>query len=130
MLFFTGLCIIERKKYVRAVAALAERYMAQKTKKWEEWLSLSGETVKVVSYADYFAQRPLFSALQVKNTGEELVDDLTLAVTNENGMLIGVEKTLEEIPFESVVQVELGNVLSPLYFSNADEVGKNVSRRP
>ena len=96
--------------------------MAQKTKKWEEWLSLSGETVKVVSYADYFAQRPLFSALQVKNTGEELVDDLTLAVTNENGMLIGVEKTLEEIPFESVVQVELGNVLSPLYFSNADEV--------
>ena len=101
--------------------ALGEN-MAQKTKKWEEFLSLNGETLKTVSYADYFARRPLFSALQIKNTSEEVVGELTLSITNENGMLIDCEKTLEEIPFESVVSVELDNILSPLYFSSLEEV--------
>ncbi len=96
--------------------------MAQKAKKWEEYLSLKGEIRKVVSYADYFAGKPLFSSLQIKNTAEEGINGLILSVTNENGMLIPFEKTFEEIPFESVVQVELGNILSPLYFSNADTV--------
>ncbi len=96
--------------------------MAQKARKWEEWLSVGGETAKVVSYADYFSHRPLFSSLQVKNVGEELVNDVLLTVRNENGMLLPCEKTLEEIPFESVVQVELGPLLSPLYFSSTEEV--------
>ena len=96
--------------------------MAQKVRKWEEWLSLSGETLKVVSYADYFARKSLFSSLQIKNASEEAVEGLTLSVTNENGMLISCEKTLEEVPFESVVKVDLGNILSPLYFSNAEEI--------
>ena len=96
--------------------------MAQKTKKWEEWLSLVGETAKIISYADYFSCRPLFSSLQVKNAGEEKIENLTLTVENENGMLIPCEKQLDEIPFESAVEIELGNILSPLYFSNLEEV--------
>lgn len=96
--------------------------MAQKIKKWEEWLTLKAEAAKVVSYADYFARRPLFSSLRIKNKGEESVENLTLSITNENGMLIDCEKQLETIPFESAVEVALGNVLSPLYFSNAEEV--------
>ena len=56
--------------------------MAQKAKKWEEWLSLSGEAVKVVSYADYFARRPLFSSLQIKNACEEAAAGLTLTIEN------------------------------------------------
>ena len=96
--------------------------MAIRTKKWEEWLSLDGETAKTVSYADYFSRRPLFSALQIKNVGEELVENVTLKLTNENGMLLPCEKTLAELPFESVVQVELGEILSPHYFSSIEEV--------
>ncbi len=96
--------------------------MAQKIKKWEEWLTLSGEILKVVSYADYFARKPLFSSLQIKNASEEAVDGLTLTLTNEHGVLVECEKTLEEIPFESVVKVELGNLLSPFYFSEAEEI--------
>ena len=96
--------------------------MAQKVKKWEEFIILDGETVKVVSYADYFTRRPLFSSLQIKNTAEEPLYNATLTLENENGVLIPFEKTFEEIPFESVVSVELGNILSPYYFSNADEV--------
>ncbi|MBQ8309114.1 MAG: DUF4011 domain-containing protein [Clostridia bacterium] len=96
--------------------------MAQKAKKWEEWLNISGETARVISYADYFARRPLFSSLQIKNASDEAAHDLVLSVTNENGMLISCEKTLEEIPFESAVEIALGNILSPLYFSSTEEV--------
>ena len=96
--------------------------MAQKTKKLEEILFLQGEAAKVISYADYFARRPLFSSLQIKNEGDETVEGVVLSVSAENGMLIPCEKQLD-IPFESMVEVELGNILSPLYFSNADTVG-------
>ncbi len=96
--------------------------MAQKAKKWEEWITLDGETAKVVSYVDYFTRRPLFLSLQIANAAEEAAQDLTLTIENENGMLLTCEKTFEEIPFESVVKVELDNILSPHYFSGADEL--------
>ena len=96
--------------------------MAQKIKKWKEWLSLSGETAKVISYADYFARRPLFTSLQIKNASDEFVTGLTLTISADNGMLIPFEKSFEEIPFESVIKVELGNILSPFYFSSSEEV--------
>ena len=95
--------------------------MAQKTKKLEDILSIIGEIDGVVSYADYFARRPLFTTLQVKNEGEETVADLTLTVEGTNGVLVAVERSLE-IPFESVVEVALGEVLSPLYFTGAEEI--------
>ncbi len=95
--------------------------MAQKTKKLDEIVSLHGEISGVVSYADYFARRPLFTSLQVKNDGGETLSDLTLTVEGTNGVLLPVEKRLE-IPFESTVEVTLDKVLSPLYFAGADEV--------
>ena len=89
--------------------------MAQKVRKLEEILSIHGEVAKVISYADYFAHRPLFSSLQIKNEGEETVEGLTLAVQNESGMILSTEKEID-VPFESVVQVALDGILSPLYF--------------
>ncbi len=114
--------------------------MAQKSKKLEEILSLRGEIDEVVSYADYFARRPLFTSLQVKNDGEENLSDVTLTVEGSNGVLLPYEKRIE-IPFESVVEVPLDNILSPVYFASAEEVkeerivvslkvdGKTVVRR-
>ena len=102
--------------------------MALKSKKLEEIISLSGEAAKVISYADYFARRPLFSSLQVKNSGEEAVNDLVLSVENDNGMLIACNKILEEIPYESAVEVSLDNILSPLYFANVDGVKEEQIR--
>ena len=96
--------------------------MAGKAKKLEELLTLKWKAVKVVSYVDYFAQRPLFSSLQIKNNGEEGITDLVLSIKNDGGMLIPCEKNLNEIPYESTVEVELGNILSPLYFASAEEV--------
>ena len=94
--------------------------MAQKVKKWEEYLTVRGETARVVSYADYFTRRAVFTSLQIRNTAEEAATNLTLTLQNENGMLIPCEKTFEEIPFESVINVEIDNLLSPLYFSETD----------
>ncbi len=96
--------------------------MAQKIKRWEEWLTLVGETARVISYADYYTRRPLFSSLQIRNSAGEDVYGLTLTLSNENGMLIPYEKQFEEIPFESVVSVETGNILSPTYFSGLEEI--------
>ena len=80
--------------------------MAQKIRKWEEWLTLVGETARVISYADYYTRRPLFTSLQIRNSAEEEAQGLTLTLTNENGMLIPFEKVIENIPFESVVSVD------------------------
>ncbi|MBS1400231.1 MAG: DUF4011 domain-containing protein [Clostridia bacterium] len=96
--------------------------MAQKSKKTEEFISLTAEALGVVSYADYFTQTPLFTSLQIKNGGADAVTDLTLTVSNENGLLASSIKPIEEVPFESAVEVDLGNVLSPLYFVGLESV--------
>ncbi len=95
--------------------------MATKMKKLEEILSLQGEINGVLSYADYFSRRPLFTSLQVKNEGEETLSDVILTVECTGGVLIPFERALE-LPFESTVEVSLDNLLSPLYFSSAEEV--------
>ena len=97
--------------------------MAQKTRKLEEILSIHGEAAKVISYADYFVHRPLFSSLQIKNEGGETIERLTISVQNDNGMLLPTEKEID-VPFESAVQVDFDNILSPLYFSNIDKVAE------
>ena len=99
--------------------------MAQKARKLEEILSVEGEVAKVISYADYFAHRPLFSSLRIKNQGEETVEGLTLSIHNAGGMLLHCEKEVD-VPFESAVEVDLGSILSPLYFSNIDKVGEEI----
>nr|MBR6777820.1 DUF4011 domain-containing protein [Clostridia bacterium] len=92
-----------------------------KTKKLEEVVFIDGEVDGVVSYADYFAGRPLFTSLQIKNEGEETLSDITLCVEGTNGVLVPCERTLE-LPFESVVEVAFDSILSPLYFASAEEV--------
>ena len=113
-------------KNQQQTAAAREGCMAQRPKKISEIISLQWEAGKVVSYADYFSHRPLFSSLQVKNAGEETINDLTLTIYNASGLLVNCTKVLEEIPYESVVEVDLGNVLSPLYFTDLTEVQEEV----
>ena len=96
--------------------------MAQKIKKTEENISLTAEALGVVSYVDYFTQTPLFTSMQIKNGGAETVTDLTLTVSNENGLVVSGTKTIAEVPFESAVEVSLDNVLSPHYFVGLENV--------
>ena len=92
--------------------------MAAKRIPIEEIISVKAETVSVYSYADFFAGKSLFSTLQIKNDGTESVEGLRLVVTSSGGLLIAQEKTLEEIPYESRVHVNVGEVLSPAYFAS------------
>ena len=96
--------------------------MAQKPKKLEECLELKVETPKVLTYADYYMQNPLFTSLQIKNSSSTAIEGLTLVVSNENGLVANHTKLLEEIPFESKVAVALPNIISPLYFVNLEDV--------
>ena len=96
--------------------------MAQKKQRLEDGITLSAEALGVVSYADYFTQAPLFTTLRIENGGTDAIADLILSVTNDHGLLVSCVKPLEEIPFESTVEVELGNILSPLYFVGLEEV--------
>ena len=88
--------------------------MAQKIRKIEEFITLSAEAPKVLSYADYFMKNPLFTSLQVKNSGAQAIEGLKISITNENGLVTPYLKEIAEIPFESKVQVDLPSLLSPL----------------
>lgn len=94
--------------------------MAAKNRK-DECLSLVAEVQTTVSYADYFAKNPLFISLQVKNAGSDVAENLTLSVESAGGLVVPTEKPLS-VPFESAVEAELGNILSPLYFMNAEGI--------
>ena len=95
--------------------------MAVKMKKLDELVSLTVEAVQVVSYADYYTQKPLFTALRVKNACAEAMDGLSIEITNEHGLIVNTQKDLGEIPFESEAEIELGNLVSPLYFVELEE---------
>ena len=94
--------------------------MATKTRKLEEFISLSADAPRVVSYVDYFARKPLFHSLKVKNEAETAAEGLTLTVTNENGLLAACVKEIAELPFESTVEIEPLYALSPAYFTSLE----------
>ncbi|MBQ9729214.1 MAG: DUF4011 domain-containing protein, partial [Clostridia bacterium] len=96
--------------------------MAQKIRKIEEAIALTYEPVKTVSYADYFQRAPLFTSLRIKNKATVAVKELTVRLSNENGLLVPTEKTLAEIPFENSVEVELDMPVSPAYFVDLNEI--------
>ena len=73
--------------------------MAQKSRKLEEYLSLRVEAQRTASYADYFAQRSLFTALKIKNDGAQDENGLKISIHNENGLLLPFEKAVD-LPFE------------------------------
>ncbi len=96
--------------------------MDKKKKKIEELLSLSVETVKYVSFVDYYLHTPLFTSLRINNEGANSLYDFEISVTNENGLVSPCVKTVDELPFESSVEVNVGDIVSPLYFADLSEI--------
>ena len=99
--------------------------MAGKQRKIEEFITLTAEAKKTVSYVDYFARRPLFYSLQIKNDGAVDIEGLTLSVHSENGLTVDTVKTIEKLPFESAVEAEIGCILSPVYFAQLETAAEN-----
>ena len=98
--------------------------MERKKKRIEEFLELTAETTKYYSYADYFVKTPLFTSLRVSNSAADSLTDLTLTVKSDSGLIVETQKQIDEIPFESSVEVEFGDVISPLFFADLNEIKK------
>lgn len=67
--------------------------MAQKSKKTEEFISLDRRNSRRGVLCRLFYATPLFTSLQIKNGGADAVTDLTLTVSNENGLLASSNQT-------------------------------------
>lgn len=97
--------------------------MERKKKKIEDAVTISVECVAYYSYADYFVRTPLFTTLKINNGSADSLTDFTLTVSNENGFITETVKRIDELPFESSVCVTADDVVSPLYFADAEGVG-------
>ncbi len=88
----------------------------------KERVKLSVRVQQFFGYTDYFNRIPLFITLQVSNSGAESLEDIEIVIENGNGFLLPFSKHLDEIPFESSVEVSAENVVSPLYLTEVSEI--------
>lgn len=91
-----------------------------------ECTSLNIKAQQFYGYADYFNRVPLFTALQLSNAGAEALEDIDVVVENADGLLLPFSKHLDEVPFESSVEISAANIVSPLYLTELSEVKRTT----
>ena len=103
--------------------------MAQKNKKTEEFISLTAEALKVVSYADYFTQTPLFTSLADQECGRRTrLTDLTLdGVQRKRARRRPASSRSRRLPFESSVEVDRRQRALPASISSG--LGERARRK-
>ena len=87
-----------------------------------ESVALNVRAQQFYGYADYFNRVPLFTALQVSNSGSETIEDLDVQIDSAEGFLLPFNKHLDNVPFESTVEIAAANVVSPLYLTELSEM--------
>ncbi|MBP5243009.1 MAG: hypothetical protein J6Z36_04890, partial [Clostridia bacterium] len=95
---------------------------SREIKQLQENLKLKAQPRKFLSYADVVYRAPLFSSLQLKNSSENVVNDITVSVSSEENILIESAKTFEEVPYSGPIEVTFDGVLSPVWFMECNEV--------
>ncbi len=90
-------------------------------KEARENLSLVLSPRPYVSYADYYYKKPLFSSLLVKNAGGDSLRDVSVSLSDSEGLLVARETVIEEIPYDSSVEISTEELLSPLFLSRLSE---------
>lgn len=88
----------------------------------KESISLTASAQQFYGYADYYNRVPLFTSLQLSNAGAEAAEGLEVVIDGAEGFLLPFAKQLEEIPFESSVEIAAQNIVSPLYLTELSEV--------
>ena len=83
----------------------------------KENLTISLLTRRHVSYADYYGGRSLFSSFVLQNTSDEAIEGVTVTLSDDKGLLLPFSKEIAAIPYESRVEIEAENILSPLYLA-------------
>ena len=87
----------------------------------KESISLNVSAQQFYGYADYYNRVPLFPALQLTNAGAEAAEGLEVTIEGSDGFLLPFAKQLEEVPFESTVEIAAQNLVSPLYLTELSE---------
>lgn len=87
-------------------------------------VELSFKVQRFISYADYFNRVPLFISLKISNNSSDVIDDIDVVVENNTGLLLPFSKHLENLPFESSVEITANDILSPLYLTEISEISK------
>ena len=88
----------------------------------KECISLSVKAQPFYGYADYLNKVPLFTSLQVSNSGSESIESVDIQIECRDGFLLPFCKHLDEIPFESTIEVVAENIVSPLYLTELSEI--------
>ena len=88
----------------------------------KESVSLSVSAQQFYGYADYYNRVPLFPVLQLTNNGGEAAEGLEVVIEGSDGFLLPFAKQLEEVPFESTVEIAAQNIVSPLYLTELASV--------
>ncbi len=92
----------------------------------KESVSINYKIQQYIGYADYFNRVPLFLSLQVVNSGSETVEDIDITVESSDGLILPFSRHLDELPFESAVEVQPENIVSPLYLTEISEITVSV----
>ena len=87
-----------------------------------ESISLNVKAQQFYGYADYYNRVPLFVALQLSNAGSEAAEDIDVVIENADGFLLPFTKHLDDVPFESTVEISADSVVSPLYLTELSSV--------
>ncbi len=87
-----------------------------------ESISLNVKAQQFYGYADYYNRVPLFVALQLSNAGSEAAEDIDVVIENADGFLLPFTKHLDDVPFESTVEISAESVVSPLYLTELSSV--------
>lgn len=93
-------------------------------KNLQEKLQLTVQAQKFLSYADFVYRTSVFSTLQLKNTGDASASDVTVTVSSNENIILESSHQIEEIPYNTSVEVLFDYILSPMYFIDCNEVKK------
>ncbi len=88
----------------------------------QEQLKLTVQPQKFLSYADFVNRTSVFSVLTLKNSGDTAVNDITVSVSADENILLESSHAIEEIPYQSTVEVVFDYILSPVWFIECNEV--------
>ena len=88
----------------------------------KENTSLTVRAQQFYGYADYFNRVPLFITLQLSNAGSDTLEDVDVVIENGDGFLLPFSKHLDEVPFESSVEIAASTIVSPLFLTELSEL--------
>ncbi len=101
--------------------------MAERSnKKLAENIGMEGGMAGAVSYASYYAKIPLFSEFKITNSGSEGIENVYVNISGSSALILPQTITIDLLPRESSVSVDVPNVLNPKYLMEIESIQKSL----